>query len=116
MPKYPLALCKEISEAFISSHPRGWELVRQTFGIRDETLAEMFRRDQKLWNKTKALVKKCDKDVSRKQSIAVDSNALCWLIANSPVWRDFWRYFRQCDHLYTDEIDYLTFDKRTKPV
>jgi hypothetical protein len=116
MPKYPIAICNEIAEAFINSHPRGWELVSQSFYIRPEAVGKFFQLDQKLWFKFKKLVQRLDKDVPGTTNFAIDEKALRWLIVNSPVFRDFWIYYRNSNQFVTDELDYLTYVKHEKPV
>jgi len=109
MSNYPASISKEIVTNFIIAHPRGWAVVQQLFYFRDETAFFIFQKDQNLWNKLKYLVKDTDKRAHSAIWFRHSNAILNTLIRKNHLWRDFWRYYKHFQDVFSDEVDYYTY-------
>jgi hypothetical protein len=113
MAKYPMEFAYSVSDEYIKAHPRAWGWVSQNFYIRDEDLADVFSKDQFLWNKIKNLVRFLEKHDNGYLNIEIPDSVLKRLVIQVPEIRAFWSaYSRRSEKNHTDAMDYLTFVKR----
>jgi hypothetical protein len=113
---YPIAISKEICDAFIEARPRGWAFISENFYIRQEILYEVFRSDQKLWYYLKKLVRIVEKYWHGRTNMQLTDGEFRRLQGINPAFRAFCQYWFQFSTTHSDELDYFTYVKREKPV